>query len=107
MSMNTRLPDFNVMVSLHQQDPEAFEHFRHHLLREAVDNAPPRHRILLERLLERMDEVHTTAATPMDAVVGASRMMQESMEELVAAWGKARYAVAGLQTTILLERLRH
>lgn len=107
MSMNTRLPDFNTMVSLHQQDPEAFEHFRHHVLREAVDDAPPSHRALLERLLDRIEAVHVAAATPMDAALAASRMMQESMGELLVSWGKARYAVAGLQTTVLLERFRH
>jgi hypothetical protein len=28
MSLGIRLPDFDVLVSLHRQDPEAFEAFR-------------------------------------------------------------------------------
>jgi hypothetical protein len=107
MSMAIRLPDFNAMVALHQQDPEAFEEFRRHLLRQAIDEAPLAHRARLERLIERIEAVHAAAPTPMEAAVAASRLMQESMAELLSAWGQARYAVAGLQATLVLQRYRH
>jgi len=106
MSTDIRLPDFNVMMALHQQDPEAFEEFRRHLLREVIDDAPQEHRAMLERLLDRIEEAHAAAATPMDAVLAASRMMQDAIGELLKSWGQARYAVAGLQAALTLERFR-
>jgi hypothetical protein len=106
MSMDTRLPDFSVMMNLHQQDPEAFEAFRRHLLQEAVEKAPPAHRESLKKSVDRMDAVRSVAATPLEAAVAASRMMQEAMDELLNAWTRTRFAVAGLQTTLVLERFR-
>jgi hypothetical protein len=106
MSLGIRLPEFDMLVTLHQQEPDAFEAFRRHLLREAVDGAPPSHRPALEKLLCRIEETRAAAATPMEAVVAASRMMQESVGKLHATWEQARQAVAGLQTSLIIERLR-
>lgn len=106
MSLGTRLPDFDMLVALHRQEPDAFEAFRRHLLREAVNDAPPAHRPALETLLCRIEEAHDAAATPMEAAITASRMMQESVGKLHDAWDQARHAVAGLQTSLILERLR-
>jgi hypothetical protein len=106
MNPASRIPDFNVMVALHQHDPEAFEHFRRHLLREAVEEAPAIHRPALEQLLERMETVRDEAGSPAEAAAAAFGLMQESVGKLRGAWEEAEYAVAGLQTSLLLERLR-
>ena len=106
MSLGIRLPDFDMLMTLHQHEPDAFEAFRRHILREAVDEAPPAHRPALEKLLCRIEETRAAAATPMEAAVAASRMMQESVGRLHATWEQAREAVAGLQTSLIIERMR-
>lgn len=107
MSLGIRLPTFDVLVSLHRQDPEAFEAFRRHLLRDAVNLAPPEQRPALEKLLVRIEETRNAADTPMDAVIAASRMMHESVGKLHDAWSRTQHAVAELQTTLMIERMRH
>ena len=104
--MDIRLPEFNALMALHQQDPEAFEEFRRHVLREAVDSAPQAHHASLERLLVRIEEARAAAATPMDAAVAASRMMQQSLGEMLGCWTDLHHVVAGAQTTLILERFR-
>jgi Protein of unknown function (DUF3135) len=106
VSLGVRLPDFNVLVALHQHDPEAFEEFRRHVLKEAVDYAPAVHRPALEQLLCRIEEVRAKAETPLDAVMSATRMMQESVMRLQDGWEQARHAVAGLQTALIIEQVR-
>ena len=104
--MNIRLPDFDVLVALHRHDPEALEDFRRHVLREAVDYAPLQHRASLEQLLEQIEIARASATNPMDAAMIAFRMMQESVERLQGGWEQALDAVAGLQTALIIEKLR-
>jgi hypothetical protein len=106
MSGAMRLPDFDVLVALHQHEPEAFEAFRRHMLREAVNGAPPVHRPALERLLGRIEQERAAAISPFDAAARAMRMMIDSVDRLHDAWDQAREAVAGLQATIIIERIR-
>ena len=107
MSMQIKLPDFDVLSSMHADDPEAFEQFRRHVLREAIDKAPQAHRPALEKLLDRIEEARAGAATPYEAVVVASRMMHESLNQLQAGWRQAQEAVAGMQAALLIERVRY
>jgi len=104
--MNIRLPEFDMLAALHQDDPEALEIFRRRVLREAVDSAPATYRPSLERLLTRIEAAHQAAATPMEAAAVAFRMMGESVERLHDGWEQVREAVAELQTAALLAQLR-
>jgi hypothetical protein len=104
--MTTPLPDFDVLVALYRHDPAALEDFRRHMLREAVDEAPLRHRASLERLLEQIETARTSAATPADAALVAFRMMQDSVARLQDNWGQALEAAAGLHAALIMERLR-
>lgn len=104
--MNNPLPDFDTLVALHRTDPQALEDFRRHMLREAVDFAPLEHRASLEQLLKRIEEARSAASSPIDAASKAFQMMQESVTQLHGGWERALQAVAGLQTALLLERLR-
>ena len=106
MSTNNPLPDFDVLVALYKHDPGAFEDFRRHVLREAVDNAPLQHRHTLEKLLISIEEARNRAATPMEAATLAVQMLQESARRLSNAWSDAHEAVAGLQAKLVIERLR-
>jgi|GEM_PF-963023 len=104
--MNINLPDFDVLVALHQHDPEALEDFRRHVLREAVDFAPLEHRASLERLLVQIEAARNDAATPMEAATNAFHMMQDSLLRLQGGWEQALEAVTGLQAALLIDKLR-
>lgn len=104
--MTTPLPDFDVLVALYRHDPDALEDFRRHMLREAIDDAPLRHRASLERLLEQIETARASAATPMDAALTAFRMMQDSVVRLQDNWGQALEAAAELHAALIIERLR-
>jgi len=106
MSVGLRLPDFDVLVAMHQHQPDAFEAFRRHMLRQAVDFAPATHRPALEQLLHRIEEERATALSPFDAATKAMRMMADSVGRLHGAWEQALEAVAGLQATLIIERIR-
>jgi len=101
-----KFPDFNMLVSLHEDDPESFEAYRKILLRKAIDDAPAVQRPSLEKLLHRIEAAREAAETPMEAILLASRMMHDSVNRLSDAWGDVQEAVAGLQTALLIERLR-
>jgi hypothetical protein len=102
----TRLPDFDTLVALHRDSPEAFEQLRRKLLTEAVEAAPVQHRRSLENVLVRIEEARNTAATPVEAAVIASRMMHESVGSLAVAWKQAQSQLAGLQAALLIERCK-
>lgn len=104
--MNTNLPDFDVLLAIHRDDPEALEQFRRHLLREAVDAAPAAHRKSLEELLVRIEESRAAARDPLDAAAIAFRMMRDSVDRLQASWSDALDAVSGMQASVLIERMR-
>jgi hypothetical protein len=101
-----QVPEFDVLVALHRQDPEAFEAFRRRLLREAVESAPLANRKSLEQLLPRIEAARDGAKTPMDATLGAFRMMQNSLAQLHDGWEQAREAAAELQAAVIIARVR-
>ncbi|MEO8600136.1 MAG: DUF3135 domain-containing protein [bacterium] len=106
MQLAIQLPDFDMLTSLYRDDPEAFEAFRHHVLREVVDAAPPSQRPTLELLLNHLDAVRAEAATPLEATIIAFRMMQNSVWQLHTLWEQTQEAVAGLQTAVIIAQVR-
>ena len=67
MGTDTKLPDFDTLSRLYQEDPGAFESFRRQLLRQAVDEEPRRHRLALEELLLCIEANRQRAASPAEA----------------------------------------
>lgn len=106
MHLDIRVPDFDTLVSLYRDDPEAFEAFRRHSLRDAVHAAPPAQRPALELLLSRLETARADAATPMDAAIVAFRLMQDSVGQLQCLWQQTQQAAAALQTSLLIARMR-
>ncbi len=106
MGASPRSPDFDALVRLHQNDPEAFEAMRREILRAAVADAPNEHRPALEHLLERIESLRADAASPEEAARTAFSMMCNSVDRLQEAWDDARTATAGLQAAILIEQAR-
>lgn len=106
MNMDVKLPDFDTLCRLYREDPDGFESFRRHLLRQAVDDAPCRHRPALEELLLCMDASRQRASTPSEAALGAFQMMRQSVTQLNAAWQQGLQSVAQLQSDALMLKLR-
>jgi hypothetical protein len=104
MRPGTRLPDFDTLVALNQRDPQAFEQLRKQLLDEAVSSAPEYRRPALARVLQRIESTRLRSATPMEAAVSASRLMQESLGTLLTCWQQAQFKISGLQAATLIER---
>lgn len=106
MNTDAKLPDFDTLTRLYREDPAAFESFRRHLLRQAVDEAPGRQRPALEELLLCIEANRQKAATPADAALGAFEMMRQSVNQLNAAWKAGLQSIAQMQTDALLKKLR-
>lgn len=100
------LPDFDTLVSLHQQDKEAFEAFRKHLLQQAMEGAPATARAQMKQLLERLDAARSTAASPLEAAAIAFSLMVESMQQLHDTWEHVSFALTELQAGLLIEKIR-
>jgi hypothetical protein len=105
MPLPSSIPDFDMLLKLYQDDQEAFEALRMHLLQEAVDSAPPDRRNSLERLLGRINTARA-GLTPQQAASQAFGMMADSLQELRISWQQACFAMSELQTHILLQRIR-
>ncbi|OGB23447.1 MAG: hypothetical protein A3I66_01940 [Burkholderiales bacterium RIFCSPLOWO2_02_FULL_57_36] len=106
MSLGIRLPDFDVLVALYKENPESFEAFRKQLLWDAVGRAPEEQRPALELILKQIDAAREAASNPIESMMLAFKMMQQSLIQLRCGWEKAQYALAELQTVLIIERLR-
>lgn len=106
MSTDAKLPDFDTLSRLYQEDPGGFEAYRRQLLRQAVDDAPRRHRPALEELLLCIEASRQRARTPAEATFNAFQMMRQSLNQLNAAWQQGLETAAQLQTSALLLKLR-
>lgn len=80
--MNGQLPDFDTLMQMAKDDPEALEQLRQDSINELLDNAPTKMRHRLEGLQFQIDAKRKLAKTPMQACITISRMMHESFEEL-------------------------
>lgn len=107
MSSGIRLPEFDVLMALYKEDPEAFEAFRKHLLQEAVGRAPQEQRPALELILKQIEATREAASSPIESMLLAFKMMQDSLTQLRNSWGKAQHALAELQTSLIIEKLRN
>lgn len=104
--MDKGLPEFDVLVRLHDSDPEAFETYRRKLLRQAVNAAPTHHRPALEELLEVIEIRRAGVGDPIEAAAAAFQMMRQSVSQLQDAWRIGLEAASRAQVDALLLRLR-
>jgi len=87
--MKGLLPDFDTLMQLAKDDPEALERLRQNSIAELLDSAPSHMRRRLEGLQFQIDAKRKIAKTPMQACITISRMMHESFEELRLALNSA------------------
>lgn len=78
----SRLPSFDEMKTMAQEQPEALENLRRRLTAELIDNAPQSHRRRLEGLAFVIEAECRKARNPMQACIRLSQMMHDSLVEL-------------------------
>ncbi|MDA1075248.1 MAG: DUF3135 domain-containing protein [Proteobacteria bacterium] len=81
--MKANLPDFEVLVEMAREDPDALDGLRRELTERVIDGAPnevARHRLM--GLQFRIDMVRRKATNPMSATIRISEMMCQSLYEL-------------------------
>ena len=86
MCIGPDLPDFDTLVSLHQKDPKGYEVLRRDLLQECVIDAPDQFQPMLDDLVWRMNAIHTTSSSPLQAAAAASALMLNSVSQLRDQW---------------------
>lgn len=106
MSLGSRLPEIDALIALYKQDPAEFEALRRELLREAVGHASLEQRPALEAILRQIEAARDATSSPIEAMLLAFKLMQESMAQLQNRWAEVQDAVAALQTALIIERLR-
>lgn len=83
--MKGQLPDFDTMMQMAKDDPQALEQLRSDCIAELLDDAPVAMRRRLEGLQFQIDAKRQVAKSPLQSCIAISRMMHESFEELRVA----------------------
>lgn len=74
--------NFDELVSLALNDPDAFEEERCRYIESFLDSVPQEKRKRLLGLQWQIDQVRKLARTPMASCIAISNMMKESLEKL-------------------------
>ena len=104
MGLSDQLPDFDVLMALHQKNPEMYEHFRRQVLHGFIARAPALHQPALNRLLAPLEAIRSDATTPLAAAATAFKLMNESFAQLQAPMEMLANELAGVQTDMVLAK---
>jgi uncharacterized protein DUF3135 len=77
-SINTEF-DFDEMVRLAKEDPDAYERKREAMIQEVIDNTSPEVKRRMEGLQWQIDQIRTTSANPMSSCLKISQMMWDNV----------------------------
>ena len=101
MDNSLDLPDFDQLVKLAQEDPEALEALRKQLCESLIQQAPESYQQRLRGLQFKIDMERRRAKTPMAACIKLSSLMQDSFYKLRMALNEAssQQAAASAQAT--------
>ncbi len=80
------LPEFEQLVTLAQDDPDAFERFRQSFCQSFIATAPRNHQHRLTAVQNRVDMVLSRAKTPLAGLITVSGMMHDSLYQLSSKW---------------------
>ena len=81
----TELPDPDELHRLAEQQPEALEALRQHMVQQLIDQSPQRLKHRLQGLQFRIDMERQRCKTPMAACLKLSGMMHDSLGDLQSA----------------------
>lgn len=76
------MPDFDELMTLALNDPDAFETERQRHIETFLENVPQEKRQRLTGLQWKVDQVRNLAKTPMAACIAISNMMRDSLSKL-------------------------
>ncbi|MDY6828951.1 MAG: DUF3135 domain-containing protein [Pseudomonadota bacterium] len=85
MTTPSKLPAFDELKRLAEQDPQALEALRTRLVEEVIENADPESQPRLRGLQFQVDMERRRAKTPMASCIKVSELMQASLLRLQAA----------------------
>ncbi|WP_373185663.1 DUF3135 domain-containing protein [Halopseudomonas sp.] len=94
-----RLPSFDELKIMAQEEPEALEELRQRLTAQLIQNASPRGRRRLQGLAFVIDAERRKAHNPMQACIRLSQMMLDSAVELQASLDLLRTTTRPLEKT--------
>jgi uncharacterized protein DUF3135 len=77
-NVNTEF-DFDEMVRLAKEDPDAYENKREKMIQEVIDNTSPEVKRRMEGLQWQIDQIRSTSANPMQSCLRISQMMWDSV----------------------------
>ena len=80
--MTNKLPSFDHLLKLAQENPEALERLRERYFHDVIDNADEHSKRRLRGLQFRIDYTRKLAKTPLSACIDISNMMHKSLNEL-------------------------
>lgn len=92
------LPDFDTLLAMHQEDPDALDQLRQKLTAELVDSAPDDARRRLEGLQFRINMELRRAGNPTARFLKLSGMMHKSFSDLRYCLSHPMEAVSARQT---------
>jgi hypothetical protein len=90
--------DFEKWVELANSDPEQFEAMRRAAIDEFLDSVSAKHRLRLQRLQWRVDQVRERSQNPMAATIAISEMMWDSFYSLHNQYQDLFGSAAGKQS---------
>ena len=79
---DSSFPEFDVLMELALNDPEAFEAERKEIIDSFLDTVPEENKRRLVGLQWQIDQVRTLAKSPMASCVAISNMMKDSLDKL-------------------------
>ena len=106
MSFNWQLLPFDALVALHRTDPQGFEKYRDLHLNRAVAMAPVHQRPALAQTLCDIVAARKSAKSALEAATLAHCMMSKSLCSLGEKLQDLHYAVATLQTQLIIDDLK-
>ena len=74
--------NFDAMMKMAQENPEALEALRKKAVAKVIDSAPEASRARLEGLQFQIDGIILVSKTPMKSCIELSRMMHDNLSEL-------------------------
>lgn len=75
-------PDFDKLMVLAMEDPDAFENERRKFIDSFIDNVPQEKRHRLMGLQWKIDQTRKLAGSPMASCIAISNMMWDSLNQL-------------------------
>lgn len=100
------LPEFDELMRLAKEDPEALERLRQEAIEDLISNAPEQHQRRLRGLQFQVDMERQRAKNPMDSCIKISRLMHDSFSKLRDTLNEAQQTHVAQLKSILNQKAK-